>query len=29
MSTEGHQWSGEAGRTILQTADRIDPKETP
>lgn len=25
--TEGHEWSGEAGRAILQTADKLDPKE--
>ena len=29
VRTEGHQWSGEAGRAILQTADRIDPDATP
>jgi len=27
VRTEGHQWSGEAGRAILQTADRIAPQE--
>jgi uncharacterized membrane protein len=27
VRTEGHQWSGEAGRAILQTADAI--KEQP
>lgn len=29
VRTEGHQWSGEAGRAILHAADLINPEETP
>jgi hypothetical protein len=29
VRSEGHHWSGEAGRALLHTADNLEPKETP